>query len=244
MTRLTLWMALLLAPCSSAFVIQSRSSSAVGFYRSAQPAHPSVTTTRRFLSSSDNEAAATPRKRRLKRKEVVSAASEDNDEEDAPVVAIRPNNPVEFKVQDVRDLVEGGRSEPAAPSKLAELAAMLPTSNQVAAMTSSSSSATSKTGSSSFSNNQLDDSLATLLQDAKVMQDEDIPESEGDAIKAKIRNVLSTIVTADFFVVCAFLLWFLAGIFCSYILKDDTVQIAFNSKYNVLYSNIIYGSGM
>lgn len=160
-----------------------------------------------------------PRKRRLKRKEAASV-SEDEEEEIAPVVTSRPNSPVEFKVQDVRDLVEGGRSKPVASSK----PAAMPTSNQVATMASA--------GSSSFSNNQLDDSLETLLQDAKRMQEEgeDITEDEGDAIKAKIRNALSTIVTADFFVVCGFLLWFLLGIFCSYILKDDTVQIAFNSK--------------
>jgi predicted secreted protein len=215
-----LCMALLMAPCSSAFVIQSRSS-AVGSYR-AQP--QSFSATRRFISSSDNE-AATPRKRRLKRKEAVPAS--EDEEEDVPVVTSRPNSPVELKVQDVRDLVQGGRSKPDAGAKDT---AML-TSNQVAAM----KSATPGTGTSSFSNNQLDDSLAALLQDAKRMQaeDEDIPEDEKQsaAFKANFRNVLSTIVTADFFVVCGFLLWFVAGIFCSYILKDDTVQIAFNSKY-------------
>mmetsp|Transcript_28903 Transcript_28903/g.52893 ORF Transcript_28903/g.52893 Transcript_28903/m.52893 type:complete len:330 (-) Transcript_28903:1280-2269(-) len=42
---------------------------------------------------------------------------------------------------------------------------------------------------------------------------------------------ISTLVTADFFVVIGLLLWFLAGIFCSYILKDDTVQIAFNNNF-------------
>ena len=217
MTRqvITLCMALLLAPFSSAFVIQSRSS-VVGSY-CAQP----QSVTRRFLSSSDNE-AATPRKRRLKRKEVVSTS--EDEEEDSPVVTSRPNSPVEFKVQDVRDLVEGGRSKPAESSK----AAAMPASNQVATI----NSATPGTGSSSFSNVQLDDSLAALLQDAKRMQaeDEDIPVDEGEVIRTKIRNALSTLVTADFFVVCGFLLWFLAGIFCSYILKDDTVQIAFNSK--------------
>ena len=54
---------------------------------------------------------------------------------------------------------------------------------------------------------------------------------EGEDIKSKIRDVVSTIVTADFFVVCGFLLWFLAGIFQSNVLGDDTIQIAFNSKF-------------
>jgi hypothetical protein len=217
---ITLWMALLLSPCSSAFVIQSRSRGAVGSKLQGYRAQPH-SVTRRFLGSSDNE-AATPRKRRRKRKGAAST-SEDDEEEDAPVVSSRSDSsPVEFKVQDVRDLVEGGRSKPAASSK----PAAVPASNQVATMTAAAPS----TGSSSFSNIQLDDSLETLLQDAKRMQEEGEDISEGDIIKAKIRNALSNIVTADFFVVCAFLLWFLLGIFCSYILKDDTVQIAFNSK--------------
>ena len=50
-------------------------------------------------------------------------------------------------------------------------------------------------------------------------------------IKDRIGSVISSVVTADFFVVLALLAWFLAGIFCSYILKDDTVQIAFNMRF-------------
>jgi hypothetical protein len=51
------------------------------------------------------------------------------------------------------------------------------------------------------------------------------------SIPQLITKGISTIVTADFFVVIGLLLWFLAGIFCSYILKDDTVQIAFNNRF-------------
>jgi hypothetical protein len=50
-------------------------------------------------------------------------------------------------------------------------------------------------------------------------------------ITSTIRNVLSTIVTVDFFFVCALLLWFLAGIVGSNVFRDDTVQIAFNSIF-------------
>jgi hypothetical protein len=84
------------------------------------------------------------------------------------------------------------------------------------------------------SSSSVDDSLKQLLEDAKMMQElqdgDGEEESENSSVKAKIGKALSTLVTADFFLVCAFLLWFLAGIFCSSILKDDTVQIAFNSK--------------
>jgi hypothetical protein len=69
----------------------------------------------------------------------------------------------------------------------------------------SMTSATPSTGSSLFSNNQLDDSLEKLLQDAKRMQEEGEDISEGDIIKAKIRNALSNIATADLiFCVCIF----------------------------------------
>eukprot|EP00978_Attheya_sp_CCMP212_P048634 scaffold553332_cov51-Attheya_sp.AAC.2 len=54
---------------------------------------------------------------------------------------------------------------------------------------------------------------------------------EALSIPEMIIKGISTIVTADFFVVIGLLLWFLAGIFCSYILKDDTVQIAFNNNF-------------
>merc|ERR1711937_1056766 len=49
-----------------------------------------------------------------------------------------------------------------------------------------------------------------------------------------LRNTVSTIVTVDFFVVLLLLGWFLLGIFCSSILKNDFVQIAFNNNFNTL----------
>jgi len=84
------------------------------------------------------------------------------------------------------------------------------------------------------SNMNSDDSLEMLLQDARLMkerQGDDMSTEEGGDIKAKIRDALSTIVTVDFFIVCGFLLWFLLGIFCSSVLRDDTVQIAFNNNF-------------
>lgn len=79
-----------------------------------------------------------------------------------------------------------------------------------------------------------DSSLEALLADAKRMRQKEAELSDGSeegfSIPSAIRNVISTIVTIDFFVVCALLAWFLAGIFFSYVVKDDTVQIAFNGK--------------
>lgn len=59
-------------------------------------------------------------------------------------------------------------------------------------------------------------------------------QEQGYALPENVRNIISKVVTADFFLIIAFFVWFLAGIFCSYILKDDTVQIAFNRKYRSL----------
>jgi hypothetical protein len=71
------------------------------------------------------------------------------------------------------------------------------------------------------------DPLARLLADAKEMQamnskDDVVGETlrkGGGGVGNTVRNIISTIVTVDFFVVCALLVWFLAGIFCSYVIK-------------------------
>jgi hypothetical protein len=79
-----------------------------------------------------------------------------------------------------------------------------------------------------------DSSLEDLLADAKRMRKEATESGEDEnsfSIPSVIRSVISNIVTVDFFVVCALLAWFLAGIFCSYVIKDDTVQIAFNGIF-------------
>ena len=87
-----------------------------------------------------------------------------------------------------------------------------------------------------------DDSLEQLLADARSMRASS-SESDGkslgateeeSSIKDKIFDAISTIVTIDFFVVLGLLAWFLLGIFCSYVLKDDTVQIAFNMNFERL----------
>ena len=41
-------------------------------------------------------------------------------------------------------------------------------------------------------------------------------------------------VHPDFFVVCGFLVWFLAGIFASSVLDNDAIQIAFNGVFESL----------
>lgn len=79
------------------------------------------------------------------------------------------------------------------------------------------------------------DSLEQLLVDARALREAEAGEEEEDEgafkVPESVRNALSTIVTVDFFVVIALLLWFLAGIFSSSVLKDDAIQIAFNSNF-------------
>jgi hypothetical protein len=85
------------------------------------------------------------------------------------------------------------------------------------------------------------DSLEQLLADAKsfrVAENEKDKEDKGNkeeeggiSIPTSVSSAISTIVTIDFFVVIALLVWFLAGIFGQYVLKDETVQIAFNNIF-------------
>ena len=82
-----------------------------------------------------------------------------------------------------------------------------------------------------------DDSIEQLLADARSMRssakaDGQISNGEEESsVKDTVFEVISTIMTIDFFVVIGLLVWFLAGIFCSTVLKNDAVQIAFNMNF-------------
>ena len=78
-----------------------------------------------------------------------------------------------------------------------------------------------------------DESMEQLLADARSMRASSTTNTgvEETPLKNKILEVIATIVTIDFFVVLGLLAWFLVGIFCSYVLKDDAVQIAFNMNF-------------
>ena len=80
------------------------------------------------------------------------------------------------------------------------------------------------------------DPIDQLLADARRMRasSEGQSQTKTKGVKEIIFEVISTIVTVDFFLVLALLVWFLAGIFCSYVLKDDAVQIAFNMNFERL----------
>jgi hypothetical protein len=188
-----------------------------------------------FQSTSEDSDAPKKRRKRVKRKET----AEEQDETPpastpTPDRKPRDDGPVQLQVKDVRDLVGGGAPQTTTASSTSR---ETPSTKFAAKTTNPVSTPLSQGGGLS------DDSLKMLLEDAKEFQSLEPSSAVADgseetdlSIPDTFRNILSTIVTIDFFVVCAFLVWFLAGIFCSYILKDDTVQIAFNRTYwTVLY---------
>lgn len=199
------------------------------------------------MAEDEDDDASSPdspkRKRKRKRKQGEEQGSEAStslavEKPTDPVVELKPRNynPVQMQVADVRDVVSGTSTTRSTDNKASPA---VPTSQKMASTSSSPSGPSISTPSSS-----MDDSLQQLLEDAKRMQQlEETTEEEGSNVKATLRNVLGNIVTADFFVVCAFLLWFLVGIFCSSVLKDDTIQIAFNSKYLEGRGGIFYFTG-
>jgi len=149
----------------------------------------------------------------------------------------RDDTPVQLEIKNVRDLVDGPGPSTSTTPDIA-LSSTAQTGREISSNDSPITTSAKNTA------DPLGDSLEQLLEDARRMKEAEsggdgresgtsnniLSDEQGTGLKETIRNVLSTIVTADFFVVCGFLLWFLAGIFCSSILKDDTVQIAFNSK--------------
>jgi len=70
-------------------------------------------------------------------------------------------------------------------------------------------------------------------QDKQLQDSVDAGESQFSVVETA-RNVISTVVTVDFFVVCFFLVWFLAGIATRSLTDNDAVQIAFNNQFSTL----------
>ncbi len=194
----------------------------------------------RKMSSSDGETGA-PRKRR-RRKDAKNTQSTENtaltEEEDIveePVVEIPKSNPVQMQVADIRDVVAGKTSTPEKTTTPVvaeeEEEDELEDDEEYEYYYEDENNNEVIVGTSATKDN----SLEALLADARKMRESETKKAadgeEEKTMKQQIRGILSTIVTADFFFVCALLAWFLAGIFCSYIIKDDTVQIAFNGIF-------------
>ena len=165
--------------------------------------------------------------------------------EPAPLVLdLKPRDdaPVQLEVKNL--LASDSPPEPSAIAQISNVFSSLTGGSNDSPSSSSAPSTTEKSMEmSSFQGRPMDASLDQLLEDARLMTEEEkeakgeggvFSDEEGAGVKEVIGNTLSTIVTVDFFVVCGFLAWFLLGIFCSYILKDDTIQIAFNNNFERL----------
>lgn len=190
------------------------------------------------------------KRRRVRRKEV---GADENKVEDPPVVEKSPepevpvvevpvvelkprdDTTVEFKIQDVRDVLSGN-----APAAEEEEEDDDDEEWEYVDIDEEEDNDEYDYVIEEVSERKLD-SLEQLLADAKTMRADEKKDADGKAsdegdegglkIPDSVIKVLSTIVTVDFFVVIGLLLWFLAGIFASYVFKDDTIQIAFNSNF-------------
>ena len=199
-------------------------------------------------------------KKRVRRKSQVSEettlATRTEQPTDRPAAATIPDpktrrddSVVTVPIYDVRDLVGGGTTTTTTTTPTAtSIKSAAATTRQQDTNPLSVAAATSRSDSRRNDDNDDDDPLARLLIDAKEMQEQANNKNSRDNSNSKIDNssnarnsvvatlqqVLSTIVTVDFFLVLALLAWFLAGIFCSAVLKDDAVQIAFNNNFERL----------
>jgi hypothetical protein len=240
----TSWLALvLLLPCwSTAFMIQPRrvatlSPSLVSIGENFRNVRKDVT----LLHMSEGEETPAQKRKRKRRKtvEAAPAPKEDVAEEEeiaTPVVELkaRESSPVQLQVRDVRELVGGASVSASGSSSSAPSSPVATTSRKTFNPVLGSSKSSSSPSKTSYSSSTLDDSMERLLEDARSMKDDegDLEDASGvGSVKATIGKAVSTIVTADFFLVMVFFVWFMGGIFCSSVLKDDTVQIAFNSKF-------------
>lgn len=163
----------------------------------------------------------------------------------------REDAPVQLQVQNVRDAIGGGgagggRDTDTRTIEKEEGRPHMTTTTTVAKSVASTTASSASSSATSSSSSNIDASLEQLLEDARRMQQEADEEAssleskgwlldalgdeKGGGVRSVVGNGLSTLVTADFFLVCGFLVWFLLGIFCRAAFQDDTVQIAFNSE--------------
>eukprot|EP00533_Pseudo-nitzschia_delicatissima_P014659 CAMPEP_0197275096 /NCGR_PEP_ID=MMETSP1432-20130617/13501_1 /TAXON_ID=44447 /ORGANISM="Pseudo-nitzschia delicatissima, Strain UNC1205" /LENGTH=296 /DNA_ID=CAMNT_0042740967 /DNA_START=1 /DNA_END=891 /DNA_ORIENTATION=+ len=220
---------------------------------------PTVRTPLTRLSETAGEGDIPKRKRKRKKKVVVEEDDDDDEPEvaataaavvetvapivveeaePAPVLELKPRDdtPVQFQVTNIL-----ASDEPPEPSNLSKVSDMLLsfTSGKEEPKSTRSESSGPK-----FESRPMDDSMSQLLEDVKVMTEEEkmaaeesggfFSDSNGTGIKQMIGDALSTIVTVDFFVVLGFLLWFLLGIASRSVFNDDTIQIAFNNNFEKL----------
>eukprot|EP00804_Cyclotella_cryptica_P016604 CCRYP_001926-RA/>CCRYP_001926-RA protein AED:0.43 eAED:0.43 QI:150/1/1/1/0.5/0.33/3/1152/278 len=197
-----------------------------------------------MATSGDGEGGGTKKRRKRKdgkqftsntdaNPETTTAA---NDAVEDTTVPIQPKqNTVVMQVRDIRDVLSGVES---APSSSRE--EVLQDDEEWEYYEEDEEDSKASNPDRTKMGRTQDDSMEQLLADARRMRastagtgDDGVQSTneKGKAMSDTFFEVVSTIVTIDFFVVIALLVWFLAGIFCSSVLKNDAVQIAFNMNF-------------
>ena len=159
---------------------------------------------------------STRRNRRRVRKKVsdmnvmdVGKVVEEKVDDEAAVIPNKADS-VKLEIQDIQSIVSGGKNvKPSSPENKSD----------------------------DSGEEEDDDSLKRILADAKRLRKDSGGKSLTDEeanIGDKLKDIVSTIVTIDFFVICGFLLWFVVGVISSTVLGNDSIQIAFNGVFQPL----------
>ena len=188
-------------------------------------------------------AGTTIRRRRRRRK------GDDNIETTVVVAATPTSNDVTIPIVDVRSLVGGDVTTTTTT-----------TANRDVVVKDAKPQLNKDRGSNRIIDDRVDsssdtttstatyDPLEQLLIDVKEMRSRNSDSPNGNEIQKgsnnnnegsvqpamSISKVISTIVIVDFFIVLVFFLWFILGIVASYTIKNDAIQIAFNSNFQTL----------
>ncbi|GMH92106.1 hypothetical protein TrVE_jg8909 [Triparma verrucosa] len=99
---------------------------------------------------------------------------------------------------------------------------------------SNSNPTTTTTSTQTTQNND----FSSLLKDSEKFRSSSkaltADEKIGDELSQKIKSAISTLITIDFFLILAFLAWFVTGVISSTVFKNDVIQIAFNGIFQPL----------
>ena len=112
-----------------------------------------------------------------------------------------------------------------------DVRAVMGVSNPSMMGVSNPSSASPKMSEKAASGTADDNPFADLLSDAKKIRSTAEVDDTDRELSDAIFSVASKIFTADFFLICAFFVWFIVGALISSFTGNDTVQIAFNGIF-------------
>ena len=197
-------LALLCIQCAQSFTTPLQSPLTFTGSRSTIAFSPIVKNEASLKMSSDEGEA--PRRRRTRKdgKNTQSVEAKEPVKEDKveqPAVTIPKVDPVQMQVADIRDVVAGKVPAPlkVAPVVEEEEEDDLEDDEEYEYYYEDENNNEVIVGTSTSNDNSLD----ALLADARKLREGEEPEVEDTSMKKQIKSVLSTIVTADFFVILA-----------------------------------------